>query len=325
MNTLKVHQGRLENLNDLTFYRNFTENILPLPESTINVAVRNAKYVPLAPRPPRPPVLRTPSGHRILCPKPGTALPNNNSPGKGPQSGFTMGTHTLEPIQGEHFPDLGLHASKDWLPFLLPKQDRTVDLEKLAAEVRRLEASCRRRTGGRGPLPAHNWVWPEAAPFSTIGISTSVPGASVWHIDDAPGGTDDEMQGVEMWTSEQYGPGETSTVASAPQAQADRGVHNHPLEGAQLQPDPLPSFDCFLRNTFEGVNPQQEPLPPGSVGFFNMSPEHETASAGGPIFPGPLKCREEFEPGCASSSTGGTKARNRARVYKGKQKCSSYR
>lgn len=293
MNTLKFHQGRLENLDDLTGYRYYTENILPLPESTINAAVRDAVYVPLPTQPGpshTPPDIRTPPRHRELRPKPATSLATALQCDERRTSRRTTSC-TGEQGQHDRLSSLGLRANKDWDSFLLPERERSVDMEKLAAEIRRLEASCRRHNKGPDTTQANNWDWTGEIPLATARMSASLPGVSVWHIDELP----DRMQDMEASNSTDEQGRSTDEPTTPTNRHSQEHGQEHGRLGAngwsELPTDPLPSFDCFLQTTFDGASPWQQ----SSQSNVARPSQHGTVPAEGSGFPGPLKSRHELE------------------------------
>lgn len=272
MNTLKFHQGRLENLDDLTGYRNYTGNILPLPETTINAAVRDALYMPLS-IPPGPgrtaPGIRTPPKHCDL--------------GLNPSTGLTTALQCETSCTGEQgrrdrLSNHGLCAHRDWDSFLLPGKDRAV-------ETRRLESSCRRHHKGPDPCQISHWDWTGEIPLATARTSTILPGVSVRHIDGLP----DQMQGIEAstLTAEQC---RSSIEPTTPIDHAQEYGHGESLS-RMGRSEALPSFDCFLQNTFHGASPWPEQSPSQPRGNIEGPLKAGTISRRESGFPGPLKSR----------------------------------
>ncbi|EXJ82190.1 hypothetical protein A1O3_06003 [Capronia epimyces CBS 606.96] len=258
MNTFKLHQGRLENLDDITGYRDYDEAILPLPEATINAAVRDAVYMPLPCLSSRRSPTCSASAPRALRPKPSTSF-----------QGMTGTSET------GHCFRLGLRAHKDWQTLLLPAEDRPLDMEKLSAEIQRLEASCRRRKKERQTIQTCDREW--------AGQKTKIPGITVWHMADVQ----DVTQAMEIDTPGYDG---RSVQTTTPTAQSAQGY----VDG-EVQPDPLPGFHCFLQRTFAGLQPDGGASGSGPMDLDEGSPEVYYGWADARRFPGPLKSRHELD------------------------------
>ncbi|KAJ4525000.1 hypothetical protein HRR83_000648 [Exophiala dermatitidis] len=308
MNTFKIHHGRLENLDDITGYRSYTHDILPHQESSINPGVRDAKYVPLPPLPVKPQMNK-----RELRPRPCMSLPappqSQGSHGETSKRVLRPRGRTSLPVTSQDqrsrldlskLPkdagsnSLGLRAHKDWLPFLLPDEDRHISMETIAQETRRLEASCRRfnKEKKQALKTTTSWVWDKEIPSAAARMSEAMPGVAIWHVGDPSEGIQQSDNAKGKQRASDYDP-TTPTQRSVGRYGESYTHPNTSMQERAAQPDPLPSFESFVQQTFAGMEPPKDQGLLGPAMPDGTQASYDRAYAR--VFPGPLKSREEMQ------------------------------